>query len=488
MDRRHLLAAGVLAATGSVVASTHGASADAPDPLPGHLKHRAPGPATAAADPGVTPYTVGMPIPGQLRPARVYADHDYYEHTMEPADVRILPGVKTAALTFGGSFIAPTIRARAGRTVRIKYTNRLSEPANVHLHGGHVAADHDGHPMDTVPPGASRVYEYQNRQDPAMLWYHDHTHHREAEHVYRGMHGFYLIESDAEKRLNLPSGKYDVPMMIRDAAFDENGQLIFDDAVDPLQTRLTTMVNGKVQPYFAVAARRYRFRLLNTSNHRTFHLTFGDLPVVQVGSDGGLLPRPVPVTELSLSPAERADVVVDFGGRATGSRILLETAELGPILRFDVDRQSADTSAVPAVLRTMPAPPVPIREREITLGLSPDQQWFWIDGKPYDPYRIDATVRRGTTEVWKVHNADTVFGGIEHVFHMHLVQFRVLDRDGAPPLPGETGFKDTVHIPGGTTVRLLAKFTDFTGVYAYHCHMMEHASTFQMMAQMEVVP
>lgn len=138
-------------------------------------------------------------------------------------------------------------------------------PANVHLHGGHVPADSDGHPMDLIAPGSSRLYDYPNRQVGSTLWYHDHSHHTESEHVYRGMHGLYLIEDDDERRLGLPRGRYDVPIMLRDAKLDGAGTLV----VGPPPDRPTTLANGVAQPYFPVAARKYRFRLLDCSTTRS---------------------------------------------------------------------------------------------------------------------------------------------------------------------------------------------------------------------------
>jgi len=491
LQRRHVLAIGTLAVTGGVIASSRLAEAEESTDVAitaanHHQQH--PGAATGRIiEPGIAAFTTRMPVPAELRPVRSYGSYDYFEHTLQSADVEILPGVSTAALTYGGSFIGPTIRVKSGRRARVNFRNDLDHPANVHLHGGHVPAGSDGYPMDTIAPGRSRLYDYPNRQPATTLWYHDHTHHMEAEHVYKGLHGFYLIEDDAERKLGLPSDEYDVPLMIRDAAFDDDGQLFFDAFGDPYSTRLTSMANGKVRPYFPVANRRYRFRILNASNHRSFHLRLNGAEMVQVGSDGGLLPKPVPLTELVLSPAERADVVIDFGRHPIGAKLVLGS-ELGPIVRFDVTQRTRDTSRVPAVLSPLPPLTRAAKEREITLGLSPDQQWFWIDGKPFDENRVDITIKRGTTEIWKITNLDDVFGGIEHSFHIHLVQFRVLDRDGVAPPPGETGLKDTVVIPAGTSVRVQATFADYPGLYTYHCHLMEHSSTFQMMAQMEIVP
>ncbi|MEU1969595.1 multicopper oxidase family protein [Micromonospora sediminicola] len=488
LERRHLLAIGTLAAAGGTLGvKAWPASAEKPAKAAANHHHNHGSRTTDIVDPGVPPFSIRMPVPRVLRPVQQRADADVYELELKPANVEILPGVRTAALTYGGDFVGPTIKAKVGRKVLVKYRNRLDHPANAHLHGGHVPADSDGYPLDVISPGASRLYTYPNNQPGTTLWYHDHTHHMEAEHVYRGLHGFYLIEDPREYKLNLPCGEFDVPLMIRDAAFDEAGQLVFDAYSDPYSTRLTTLANGRPQPYFPVGNRRYRFRILNASNHRSFTFRLGGVEMLQIGSDGGLLPAPVSRTELLLSPAERADVVIDFGKHPIGTKLVLDS-ELGPIVRFDVTRRVREDSQVPAVLATLPALPPATKERQVTLGLSPDQQWFWIDGKPFDENRVDITVKRGTTEIWKITNVDDVFGGIEHNFHLHLVRFRVLDRDGAPPLPGESGWKDTVVIPAGTSVRVQATFGDYTGKYVYHCHLMEHSSVFQMMAQMEIVP
>ncbi|MEK8107735.1 multicopper oxidase family protein [Micromonospora sp. M12] len=379
-------------------------------------------------------------------PLRSHGDIDHYRFPILSTTAELLPGLRTPVLSYGGGFIGPTIRARAGRPVRVEYRNQLDVPANVHLHGGHVAPEHDGHPMDVIAPGGSRIYHYPNRQRGTTLWYHDHSHHTEAEHVFRGLHGFYLIDDPEERHLRLPDGSYDVPIMLRESRFDEQGNLYFD----PFDfDRPVVLVNGRSQPYFPVAARRYRLRLLNASTHGALTVRLDGLPMWQVGSDGGLLPRPVRLTELTLGPAERADVVVDFSRRRLGSSVMLEENR-GPVLRFDVIRQAHDHSRVPDQLRPLPPlPPATVR-REVVLSTDFNTIQSLINGKVWDPERIDATIRHGATEIWHIRNVDTEFGGVNHTFHLHLVQFRVLDRNGRPPAPNERGLKDTVFIAPGT--------------------------------------
>ncbi|MGH3756291.1 multicopper oxidase family protein [Actinophytocola sp.] len=424
-----------------------------------------------------------MPVPRELSPTTTRSGVDVYRIPIQPADIALLAGHPTRVRTYAGQFVGPTIRARTGRPVRITFTNQLDVPSNVHLHGGHVPQRSDGHPMETIAPGQSRSYDYPNNQQGATLWYHDHAHHLEAENVYFGLHGFYLIEDDAERGLGLPSGRYDVPIMLRDAQFDTNGELIYTEHPPD---RTTILANGEVTPHFPVAARKYRFRLLNSANERIFRLTLGGADLTHIASDGGLLPAPVRRSEIVLGSAERADVVIDFSEHPVGSQLVLYDVS-GPVLRFDVTREASDTSQVPDTLRPLPALPPATVERDISMkfDLSGANPVGLVNGQPYDPNRVDFRVKRGTTEIWRVKNDDVEFG-IPHTFHMHLEQFRVLDRDGAPPTPDDAGRKDTIFVAPGETVRVQVTFTEYLGTYVYHCHYLEHSAK-GMMAQMKIV-
>lgn len=204
--------------------------------------------------------------------------------------------------TFNGNFPGPVIKATSGRRVLVRQTNRLGVSTSIHLHGAHVPESSDGSPMDLIAPGGdSKIYTYPNAQPHANLWFHDHAHHQESETVYRGLTGFYLLTDDVEKNLNLPSGAYDVPIALRDARFDDSGQLVY--SMGDFMKRQVLLANGKAWPYFEVAARKYRFRLFNTANLRFYTLQLSDgSSFQQIGSDGGLLEKPLDVTSVSLSP------------------------------------------------------------------------------------------------------------------------------------------------------------------------------------------
>lgn len=455
---------------------------------PNTLAHTHPhGTATQVAGPGptVTPFTTRMPVPRTARPVGYADGADVYRIGIQRATTEIVPGVQTQVLTFGGDFVAPVIRATTGRPARVEFTNRFDQAANVHMHGAHVAASSDGHPMDVIQPGASRRYDYPNGQQGATLWYHDHSHHTEAEHVYRGLHGVYVVEDPAERELRLPDGAFDVPIMLRDALLDANGQLVFGG--NPAE-RDIMVANGKASPYFPVAARKYRFRLVNCATERVFQLNLQGAEMIQIGTDGGLLPEPVSRTELQLCSGERADIVIDFSRFRPGTQLVLADATRGPVLRFDVQEQQPDPSRLPDRLRALPAMPEATVHRDVVLSfdVSGAVPVGMVNGRPYDPQRADFTVKRGTTEIWRVFNGDGPLNAM-HNFHLHLVQFQVLGREGQAPMQQDLGLKDTVQLPPGTAVTVQATFREFLGKYAFHCHFLEHSSL-GMMAQMEVVP
>ncbi|QES39651.1 bilirubin oxidase [Streptomyces venezuelae] len=481
VTRRRLLGTGLAAAGVGLTGASF-------TPLLGVDRAKASPAPAAAAIPEL--FTVPMPQMPVLRPTVRTATTDYYDVTTRRVRKEILPGIQTDLITYDGNFPGATLKARSGRTVVVRQHNELDVATSSHLHGASVTQANDGDPMDTLAPGGVRAYTYPNKQPHASLWYHDHAHHMESENVYRGLHGSYLLTDAIEDKLPLPKGEYDVVIAIRDAHFDAAGQLVYvmDD-----QQRSTLLVNGAPYPFFQVAARKYRLRFANMSNQRFLGLRLADgSEIVQIGSDGGLLPRPHTTDSLTLSPGERIDVVVDFSRYKVGDKVVLENTiifagsaeQVGQVMRFDVVRTAADSSAVPAVLRSLPALPTPTNERTVVLKMEEGvaHPKGFVDGKTYDPARVDASIRFGASEVWTVTNANA---RVPHNFHMHLVQFRVLERGGKPPAPGESGLKDTVIVAAGETVKLQATFDSYRGSYVYHCHMLDH-SAMGMMATMKI--
>ncbi|MEV6716731.1 multicopper oxidase domain-containing protein [Lentzea sp. NPDC051208] len=458
--------------------------------------------------PEVQPFSLPLSIPPVLKPTRSTADTDFYDMRIAETELEVLPGIRTRTLTFNGGFPGPTIRAQRGRAVVIRQFNGLPGPATVHLHGADVPASSDGHPMDPIAPGQSRVYRYPNDQRAATLWYHDHTHHLEGERVYRGLSGAYLLSDPVDAVLPLPSGEYDVPLMLRDAKFDSKGQLVF--VPDDFMNRPTVLVNGRPQPYFEVKRKLYRLRLINGSNLEMFKFRLSTgAPFLQIASDGGFLRVPAVRQEIDVWPAERAEVLVDFRSVPPGTAIALQNvAALSEnkrdILQFRVGGKgswSKPEIAIPSWSRTriplvrgeIPGWPAnnPLRgratkTRRFVLRLDLAKGQFVINDKGFDPDRVDATIEHGSTEIWEIVNDDAALG-IQHSVHLHLVQFRVLDRNGKPEPAYDSYPKDTVRLFPGDVVRIQATFDSHLGRYPFHCHFLDHA-THSMMGQFEVVP
>jgi spore coat protein A, manganese oxidase len=450
-------------------------------------------PEPPSTSPFVEPFSVALTIPPILAPTRSDADTDYYDIYQRPALAQMLPGAPTPIFGYNGIYPGPTLRLRSGRRAVVTQHNLLDVPTSTHLHGGVTPPGSDGYPLDEVFPGQSRVHTYPLQQEAAPLWYHDHDIRETGRNVYMGLAGRTLMTDERDAALPLPKAPFDVPLVLADRLFNadntlryprgENLQVVRNGALGDV-----VLVNGRPQPRFAVKRRRYRFRFLNGSNARQYLLALDrDLPFAVIASDGGLLTKPREVFQLPLGNAERYDVVVDFTNVPTGRQVVLRNlagqGRTAQVMRFDVEDAVPDESSVPTDLR----PPLDIdpgaSEATRHFRLERSHGAWVINGKLFDAHRIDADPRLGATEIWEIEN---VGGGWTHPFHIHLISFRILSRNGAPPKPWETGPKDTVMVGPNETVRLAIRFDGFRGVYVMHCHNVEHEDH-DMMGQFEVV-
>ncbi len=445
--------------------------------------------APATAVPPPAPFQLPLPVPPTLSPVHSDATTDYYNLTAQRGTAQMLPGKPpTPVWTYNGVTPGPTIRQRSGRVAKVTVTNHLSEVTNVHLHGAQVRPESDGHPMDLIAPGASQLYTYPNQQTARTLWYHDHAMDVTGRHIYKGLAGFYLLSDGFEKSLDLPTGAHDVPIVIQDRLFKADATLRYPLTEETINTGVlgdTIIVNGAAQPYFKVADRKYRLRILNGSNARQYTLALSNgQPLVQIGSEGGLLPAPVSQPSIRLAPAERADVVVDFSGVPHGTQVVLQnlsgTGTTAQIMRFDVSRSANDASVVRAALRPFTPPSGATRVRTFPLARTLDGTWL-IDGKAFDPDRIDVRATLGTTEIWKFQN----FSSQPHPMHLHNLNFQILDINGQPPPPGRDAMTEMVNVPAGGSADIIVHFDGFKGTYVFHCHVLEHEDH-GMMAQLRV--
>ena len=310
--------------------------------------------------------------------------------------VQILDGPCTNMWTYGGTYPGLTIRRPTGQRTYVTFTNNLDPGAGemtVHNHGNHSTADNDGQP-DTllIPTGGSRTYTYEgieegDNQRGKMQFYHDHRMDVTGRNVWMGLTGLYIVDDPADPS-TLPSGEFDLPLAIADRQFDAKNQIPYVFNPNGV-TGDKFLVNGVYQPYLEVGDRKYRFRILNASNFRTYflELSSGD-SFIQIGTESGLLPVPVTRTGMRMGPAERLDVVVNFAGEL-GQNIYLVDALTGTqLLEFRVTQHVTDDSSIPATLRPLPD----IGEPSVTRNWSFDQtagHWT-INGLRFDPSRVDA--------------------------------------------------------------------------------------------------
>ena len=315
------------------------------------------------------------------------------------------------------------------------------------------------------------------------------------------MAGFFIVEDDDELALGLPSGAQDVPLMLQDRRVTADGSFSYTPGpMDLLEGYLgeVALVNGVPDAQLTVAAAPYRFRLLNGSNARIFRVAFEDGRTFHViAGDGGLLERPLPATQVFLAPGERAEIVVDLS-REQGSRSVrmvslpftgggtfaggLPQGTALSLLRLTV-QGSGPASVLPQRLIRLPplGRPEVARRFVMDMRMPPVPGNFWINGRSFDPTRVDTLVERGVVEEWEVFNASAH----PHPFHVHATQFRVLSRSGGPLRPHEMGLKDTVLVWPGESVKLAIRFERYAGVYVLHCHNLEHEDA-GMMSNFEV--
>ncbi len=446
---------------------------------------------------------------------------------------------------YDGRFPGPTFKAKYGEPILARFRNKLpsnsvgpgSPEISVHLHNLHTPSESDGYPLDYfsatqagpgLTPGAFKDHHYpmvcagidtyggygDPREALGTMWYHDHRVDFTAPNVYRGLCGFFLAydaidsgnETHASPALGLPSGAYDVPLVLNNVHFDAtSGRLVFDQFNNDGFIGDKTAVNGKVQPFLNVAGRKYRFRFLNGSTARFYDLQlFSSMGFNQgftyIANDGNLLPYPLRNrTSVRIAPAERGEIVIDFSAYPEGTELFLTNRMLhedgrGPtegkfvspateILKFIVGPQRNDPSRVPDVLRELPALPslVGLPTRTFTFNRSGG---MWTINERLFDNTSRASPAKGATEIWVLRNEND---GWQHPVHIHFEEGRILSRKSletgrtVQPPAHERGRKDVYNVGELEEVRVLMRFRDFTGKYVMHCHNLTHEDHGMMM-------
>jgi spore coat protein A len=505
-----------------------------------------------------TPFVDALPLPGAATPVSGSSGGvATYDIAMREVQQQLHSELANPTTVWGygdgptgASYPGPTIEATSDQTVTVNWINDLRDTSHgcmcnplrtshylpidtcphgpvdqspstvVHVHGAHVDEDSDGYPEDTYLPGNQATFTYPNKQLASTLWYHDHALGITRLNVYMGLAGFFLLRDAVENALNLPSGQYEIPLAIQDRSFNQDGSFKYPPVWQDTFFGETMLVNGKVWPFHDVDRGKYRLRLLNGCNSRVLTLQFcpgsntSPCPTPAtfqvLGQEGGLLPAPVPLTEVTMGPGERTDVVVDFQPYSAGTEVYLVNSAPAPfpgdpgdgvvpdVMKFVVQSAAGDQDPLPAALRPLEQldEADSVKQREFELLKGPGNEcspFIWeivstdglngpVLGSLWDDITEDP--RLLDTEVWRFINRS----GMTHPMHMHLVMFQVLDRQTfddsggtivptgplVPPAAYEAGWKDTVQVAPGEMVRVIARFEDYEGLYAYHCHILEH--------------
>ncbi len=496
-----------------------------------------------------------LPLPEILRPTGHRTSPDdpkiqlpYYRVAMRQFESKLHRDMKPTRLWgYASASPGPTFETRSGQGVLVEWVNELPEKhflpidhtihgaeadepevrAVVHLHGAKAPPKSDGYPEDWYVPGKSVVCHYPNQQDATMLWYHDHALGINRLNVFAGLFGAFFVRDEFEDSLNLPRGKYEIPLVLYDRIFDLESQLNYPVAAkDPKAPWVpevfgdAIVVNGKIFPYLEVEPRKYRFRVLNGANGRFFHLALsggqspngenrtasilGGTTYHQIGTDQGLLPVPVPLRLLSIGPGERADLILDFS-RNAGSSVLLKNDNLN-VMQFRVAAKGArDESALPQTLRPVPTmlESTAVKTRALTLVEQQDlvqRPVQMLLNNTHWSMPVTENPVLDSVEIWNLINTTDD----AHPIHLHLVKFQILDRrsfsvaeywvknevkytaPAVPPEAGEAGWKDTVRADPGMVTRIIIRFEGFTGRYVWHCHILEHEDN-EMMRPFDVV-
>ena len=443
--------------------------------------------------------------------------------TLQNGTYQFFTGHDTATMGANGNVLGPTLVMHKNTNVNINVTNNLGQNTTLHWHGMHISAVNDGGPHTIIQPNETWNPQFTVMNNAATMWYHPHLDTHTDEHVSKGIAGLIIIKDDEEAALTLPRtyGVDDIPLVVQTKDFDANYQI-----VTPSNNDDTLMVNATIDPVVDLPAQVVRLRLLDGSSQRVFNFGLdNNRSFYQIATDGGLIEAPLQITRLQLAPGERSEILVDlsglqgqtiylksyasefgngvYGGSSPGMNASMPLDNYNPnalngadftVLTINVIAPTANpVTTIPATLTTITPYLEADADETRTFTMQPVQGGFQqlngdftINGVSMDMNTINVTVPLNNTEIWTVTNSSA----ISHPFHIHDIQYLILDIDGNPPPATAQGWKDTYLVPaGGGSMRVITKFEDFaddTVPYMYHCHMLTHEDG-GMMGQFVVV-
>lgn len=420
-------------------------------------------------------------------PAILQPDIDgIYHITAQQGEIPFFAQQPTQTYGYNGNFLGPVLRFTNGEKITVKITNALAEETTLHWHGLEVAEMADGGPHQVIAPQESKTVSYTVSQQAATLWFHPHPLNKTAEQVFKGLAGLVYIDDDQHNNLPNTYGVDDIPLILQDRNFTDDFQLDYSKLKNDDGTKgQYSLINGTLNPVLHVRPQLTRLRILNGSNARNYTLHLSNRATFyQIATDGGFLNEPVAMQSLKLSPAERAEILIDFS--QFNEPVALVNDMMSEILPFTIAGEVTNNKTLP----TEPLNNFAITDEERQLPVNKKIELYGmadfveINGKKFDPERIDETQKIHVTEVWEIYNKPDMMGGMVHPFHIHGTQFKILSRNGETPPANEYGWKDTFAIASDERVKIAVTF-EHKGIYMYHCHNLEHED-FGMMAQVKV--
>jgi len=436
---------------------------------------------------------------------------------------KLIKGNPESLQQINESYLGPIIRVRKGQKVRIRFTNKINEQSIVHWHGMHVPEKYDGHPKDVISLGETYTYEFEIMNRAGTYWYHPHPHMRTGPQVYYGLAGMFIVTDEEEQSLDLPTGKFDIPVIIQDRTFDADNQLVYlgnarmEGMTGFLGNRI--LINGDLDQTISMGQGVYRLRILNASNSRIYKLAWEDgTPQTVIGTDGGLLEIPKNMSYVMMGVGERIDLWLDLSNKEIGTELLLKSLPFSAgmtggmmggmmremqteiplgseytVMKIKIDNSGGNKYKLPEKL-------VSLNNLELSDAINSDnprtfkffmQRMEWtINGRTWETLGVtdQETVRLNTTEVWQFINSGGGMMGnmmqMPHPVHMHHVQFRIIERNSDNMDAGmwktvkdgfvDEGWKDTVLLMPGMKIKVLMTFDDYKGLFLYHCHNLEH--------------
>jgi len=508
MDRRRFI---LLGTAGSVAVLTGcGGGGGASSAMSGGVRPpSAPPTSTQVPSTSPTALTPGQALPDLVRLENASTAPATFHGTLvaERASKTLRVGGSTEFWTYNTQVPGPLIDVFEGDTLQIRLENRLPQATTVHWHGLPVPPSQDGNPMDPIAPGSSRTYEFTLPVGSAgTYWYHPHTHEHTAEQVFRGMAGLLVVRSRTDP---VPAAIQEKLLVISDLRLASDGSIPANTAMDWQNGREGDylLVNGQYQPVLSInPGQSQRWRILNATNARYLRLTLDQHAFTLIGTDGGLLGAAVPgLSEILLAPAQRVELIVT-GGLAAGASALLQSlpydrgtmgmgmmgsaASTIPLLTLSYSGSAAVPMALPTALRPIAPFGVPTTTKRLVFssgmgmgGMGGGMMQFLIDGKSFDPARVDLTSRVNEVEQWTIENRSSM----DHPFHLHGTQFQVVSRTrGGVTIPeASLAWQDVVNVPALESV-VFNVIQREVGRRMYHCHILEHEDQ-GMMGVLDVI-